>query len=96
MGEGELKKRIGKGKVMVGEPYEGGWYEDEGFVDPNDYLIVDDEIVVPKEKVFKILDEVKAEFPEIAKVRVEGESVEVLPISEAITWFKKWFGETEK
>ena len=85
----EFEKRMGKGLVMVGEPHECGWYAEGDYVDPDDYYVVDTEVVIPQEKILKVLAEAAKEFP------FRGFKVYNTLIFEerALKWFDKWFGE---
>ena len=77
--------------VKVGAPCECGWYEGEGYKDPDNFLIVDEEVMVSKEEVFKVLDEAKQEFY-LAIEHLKNRGVES-PYLEAV--IEKWFGQDE-
>ena len=85
--QGEFKNRLKElGLVKVGEPCECGWFEKEGFKD--DWLAIDDDVVVDREEVYKVLDEAKKEiFEDVCRI---------CPFHPALCRkdcaLKKWFG----
>lgn len=105
---GEFKKRIksklGKGLVMVGEPNEVGWYEEEeGYKDPDDFFVMDEMVVYSKKDIEKAyaetLREMWNEFPSLLCCPIIVDtSPQVLHFSykkslELVKWKLKWSGK---
>ena len=95
--KGLFKKRFTKGLVMVGQPNEVGWYEQEGYKDKQDDLIVDETVVLKKETVLKAIDEAKKEFEVLIPIETKKGMYmgSASLIDSSIVWkkIKKWFGE---
>lgn len=92
----EFMKRLGKGLVKVGEPHESGWYEEEGYSEDADYLVVDDVVMIPKSKVLEVLTQVLNAFPKPFFVEQGMKCAIVYKAEEIDEWLKQRMGGIPK
>ena len=98
MSEGERKRRIREKSFVCVE--DATVEEEERDVGVEGYKVPDDSLSINWEEIVKVLDEVRADFPEIVEGEVttweEMSRKQDLKLVAINNWFKRWFGGAEK